>query len=72
MDIERATLFGRSAVKVPLMTQVHREARLIGIERTIRLDQLRQLLKQHATDPHYFRQRTAWRREMIDLYEQEL
>lgn len=49
------------------MEQVRREAKLIGIERNVRLDQLRQLLRTH-TGPAYFHARNEWRREMIALY----
>jgi hypothetical protein len=75
MNIERATLFDRS-VKVPLMTrvplmkQVHRETKLLMLERNLRMDELRDLIRRHAGDPRYFNSVSKWRREMIDLYEQ--
>ena len=67
---ETANLFGRRGqrvIKLSMMDHVRREANLIGIERNVRLDELRQLLRTHTGSAH-FEARKKWRGEMIALY----
>jgi len=73
---ERATLFGRSGLKLPAMINKKRvlspeRQRVEGWLRNHRMKQLDELIRQHVDDRDYSASVSAWRREKIDLLEQQ-
>ena len=66
---EQATM-GKRAIKIPFMEAVRREAVLIGHERKIRLDQIRDQLRALAPTRQNFAQIKALREEQLALLRQ--